>query len=179
MEPQITRTTRAFFGSGGLVYGAVQNAHYFVLAYYSQVLGLVSGSARDPVRSSQLDCQSKFRTVTRGSSLAPLCKLTLYSYSPLTTSSLTNNSNCPFLLAFDPFSHVFFATFGVVDTDHFFGLSAILTVMVSPLFAQILSGTAPTAEPAGVIVMCFAGTQSSVGIIGAQAATRGTSISGK
>ena len=38
--PQITRTTRGFFGSGGLVYGVVQNAHYFVLVYYSQVLGL-------------------------------------------------------------------------------------------------------------------------------------------
>ena len=38
--PQITRTTRGFFGSGGLVYGITQNAHYFVLVYYSQVLGL-------------------------------------------------------------------------------------------------------------------------------------------
>ena len=28
--PGITHTTRAFFGSGGLVYGVVQNAHYFV-----------------------------------------------------------------------------------------------------------------------------------------------------
>ena len=40
MSPQITRTTRGFFGSGGLVYGVTQNAHYFVLVYYSQVLGL-------------------------------------------------------------------------------------------------------------------------------------------
>jgi GPH family glycoside/pentoside/hexuronide:cation symporter len=38
--PQITRRTRAFFGSGGLVNGVVQNAHYFVLVYYSQILGL-------------------------------------------------------------------------------------------------------------------------------------------
>ena len=38
--PKITRSTRAFFGSGGLVYGVVRNAHYFVLVYYSQVLGL-------------------------------------------------------------------------------------------------------------------------------------------
>ena len=38
--PKITRSTRAFFGSGGLVYGVIQNAHYFVLVYYSQVLGL-------------------------------------------------------------------------------------------------------------------------------------------
>ena len=38
--PQITRSTRGFFASGGLVYGVVQNAHYFVLVYYSQVLGL-------------------------------------------------------------------------------------------------------------------------------------------
>jgi Na+/melibiose symporter-like transporter len=40
MEPRITHSTRAFFGSGGLVSGVVQNAHYFVLVYYSQVLGL-------------------------------------------------------------------------------------------------------------------------------------------
>jgi GPH family glycoside/pentoside/hexuronide:cation symporter len=40
MEPRITRSTRAFFGSGGLVSGVVQNAHYFVLVFYSQVLGL-------------------------------------------------------------------------------------------------------------------------------------------
>jgi len=39
-SPRITRSTRAFFGSGGLVYGVTQNAHYFVLVYYSQVLGL-------------------------------------------------------------------------------------------------------------------------------------------
>jgi len=38
--PTITHTTRGFFGSGGLVYGVVQNAHYFVLVYYTQVLGL-------------------------------------------------------------------------------------------------------------------------------------------
>ncbi len=35
MELQITRSTRAFFGSGGPVYGVVQKAHYFVLVYYS------------------------------------------------------------------------------------------------------------------------------------------------
>ena len=40
MELKITRSTLAFFGSGGLVYGVVRNAHYFVLVYYSQVLGL-------------------------------------------------------------------------------------------------------------------------------------------
>ena len=40
MELRVTRSTRAFFGSGGLVYGVIQNAHYFVLVYYSQVLGL-------------------------------------------------------------------------------------------------------------------------------------------
>ena len=38
--PQITHSTRGFFASGGLVYGVVQNAHYFVLVYYSQVQGL-------------------------------------------------------------------------------------------------------------------------------------------
>ena len=37
---QVTTSTRWFFGSGGLVYGVVSNAHYFVLIYYSQVLGL-------------------------------------------------------------------------------------------------------------------------------------------
>ena len=38
--PHITSRTRWFFGSGGLVYGVVTNAHYFVLVYYSQILGL-------------------------------------------------------------------------------------------------------------------------------------------
>ena len=38
--PRITRSTRGFFSSGGLVYGVARNAHYFVLVYYSQVLGL-------------------------------------------------------------------------------------------------------------------------------------------
>ena len=38
--PKITRSTRWFFGSGGLAQGVVGNAHYFVLIYYSQVLGL-------------------------------------------------------------------------------------------------------------------------------------------
>ena len=36
----VTRSTRWSFGSGGLVYGVIENAHYFVLVYYSQVLGL-------------------------------------------------------------------------------------------------------------------------------------------
>lgn len=36
----ITRGTRWAFGSGGVLYGVVYNAHYFVLIYYSQVLGL-------------------------------------------------------------------------------------------------------------------------------------------
>ena len=40
MKPNITHTTRGFFGSGGLVYGVIQSACYFVLVYYSQDLGL-------------------------------------------------------------------------------------------------------------------------------------------
>ena len=36
----ITRSIRWSFSSGGLVYGVIGNAHYFVLVYYSQVLGL-------------------------------------------------------------------------------------------------------------------------------------------
>jgi len=35
-----TSTTRWSFGSGGLARGVVENAHYFVLVYYNQVLGL-------------------------------------------------------------------------------------------------------------------------------------------
>jgi len=37
---EITRGTRWVFGSGGAGYGVLYNAHYFVLIYYSQVLGL-------------------------------------------------------------------------------------------------------------------------------------------
>lgn len=37
---RITSGTRWSFGSGGLARGVVENAHYFVLVYYSQVLGL-------------------------------------------------------------------------------------------------------------------------------------------
>ena len=38
--PAITIKTRWTYGSGGAAYGVFQNSHYFVLAYYSQVLGL-------------------------------------------------------------------------------------------------------------------------------------------
>jgi Na+/melibiose symporter-like transporter len=38
--PRITTGTRWVFGSGGAGYGVLYNAHYFVLIYYSQVLGL-------------------------------------------------------------------------------------------------------------------------------------------
>jgi len=38
--PRVTRGTRWVFGSGGAGYGMLYNAHYFVLIYYSQVLGL-------------------------------------------------------------------------------------------------------------------------------------------
>ena len=38
--PAITTNTRWTYGSGGAAYGVFYNSHYFVLAYYSQVLGL-------------------------------------------------------------------------------------------------------------------------------------------
>ncbi len=38
--PRITTGTLWVFGSGGAGYGLLYNAHYFVLIYYSQVLGL-------------------------------------------------------------------------------------------------------------------------------------------
>lgn len=38
--PAITTRTRSIYGSGGAAYGVFYNSHYFVLAYYSQVLGL-------------------------------------------------------------------------------------------------------------------------------------------
>jgi len=41
----ITTSTRWAYGSGGAGYGVLQNAHYFVLIYYSQVLGLDAGLA--------------------------------------------------------------------------------------------------------------------------------------
>ncbi len=37
---KITARTRWSFGSGGVTRGVIENAHYFVLVYYSQVLGL-------------------------------------------------------------------------------------------------------------------------------------------
>jgi GPH family glycoside/pentoside/hexuronide:cation symporter len=43
--PQITTSTRWVYGSGGAGYGVLYNAHYFVLVYYSQVLGLDPGLA--------------------------------------------------------------------------------------------------------------------------------------
>ncbi len=43
--PRITTGTRWVFGSGGAGYGVLYNAHYFVLIYYSQVLGLDPGLA--------------------------------------------------------------------------------------------------------------------------------------
>ncbi len=41
----ITTSTRWAYGSGGGAYGVLRNAHYFVLIYYSQVLGLDPGLA--------------------------------------------------------------------------------------------------------------------------------------
>jgi Na+/melibiose symporter-like transporter len=38
--PGITRGTQWAYGGGGGAYGVLRNAHYFVLVYYSQVLGL-------------------------------------------------------------------------------------------------------------------------------------------
>jgi glycoside/pentoside/hexuronide:cation symporter, GPH family len=43
--PGITTSTRWAYGGGGAAYGALYNAHYFVLIYYSQVLGLDPGLA--------------------------------------------------------------------------------------------------------------------------------------
>jgi len=42
---RITTGTRWAYGSGGAGYGVLYNAHYFVLVYYSQVLGLDPGLA--------------------------------------------------------------------------------------------------------------------------------------
>jgi len=41
--PRITTGTRWAYGSGGAGYGVLYNAHFFVLIYYSQVLGLDAG----------------------------------------------------------------------------------------------------------------------------------------
>jgi Na+/melibiose symporter-like transporter len=43
--PRITAGTRSVYGAGGAGYGVLYNAHYFVLIYYSQVLGLDAGLA--------------------------------------------------------------------------------------------------------------------------------------
>ena len=43
--PRITTRTSWAYGSGGAGYGVLYNAHYFVLIYYSQVLGLDPGLA--------------------------------------------------------------------------------------------------------------------------------------
>ncbi len=43
--PRITTPTRWAYGTGGAGYGVLYNAHYFVLIYYSQVLGLDPGLA--------------------------------------------------------------------------------------------------------------------------------------
>jgi GPH family glycoside/pentoside/hexuronide:cation symporter len=44
-SPRITTGTRWAYGGGGAGYGVLYNAHYFVLIYYSQVLGLDPGLA--------------------------------------------------------------------------------------------------------------------------------------
>ena len=41
--PRLTTGTRWAYGSGGAGYGVLYNAHFFVLIYYSQVLGLDAG----------------------------------------------------------------------------------------------------------------------------------------
>lgn len=38
--PRITTGTRWAYGGGDAGYGVLNNAHFFVLIYYSQVLGL-------------------------------------------------------------------------------------------------------------------------------------------
>ena len=43
--PRITTGTRWAYGCGGAGYGVLYNAHFFVLIYYSQVLGLDAGLA--------------------------------------------------------------------------------------------------------------------------------------
>ena len=45
MKSAIGLNTRAYFGTGGIVYGVISNAHYFTLIFYSQVLGLAPGLA--------------------------------------------------------------------------------------------------------------------------------------
>jgi len=44
-SPKVTMGTRWAYGAGGAGYGVLYNAHYFVLIYYSQVLGLNPGLA--------------------------------------------------------------------------------------------------------------------------------------
>ncbi len=43
--PEVTTGTHWAYGGGGGAYGVLRNAHYFVLIYYSQVLGLDPGLA--------------------------------------------------------------------------------------------------------------------------------------
>jgi GPH family glycoside/pentoside/hexuronide:cation symporter len=45
LSPRITAGTRRAYGAGGAGYGVLRNAHYFVLVFYSQVLGLDPGLA--------------------------------------------------------------------------------------------------------------------------------------
>ncbi|MBW2543858.1 MAG: MFS transporter, partial [Deltaproteobacteria bacterium] len=42
---ELTTSTRWAYSAGGAGYGVVYNSHYFVLYYYSQVLGLDAGLA--------------------------------------------------------------------------------------------------------------------------------------
>ena len=44
-DMKVTAGTYVAFSSGGAGYGIVYNAHYFVLFYYSQVMGLEAGLA--------------------------------------------------------------------------------------------------------------------------------------
>ena len=45
LTPGITTGTRRAYSAGGAGYGVLYNAHYFVLIFYSQVLGLDPGLA--------------------------------------------------------------------------------------------------------------------------------------
>ena len=45
MDAIVNTTSRFIYGSGGTAYGVFYNAHYFVLIYYSQVMGLDPGLA--------------------------------------------------------------------------------------------------------------------------------------
>ena len=44
-SPRMTHATRLTYSFGGTTYGVFYNSHYFVLIFYSQILGLDPGLA--------------------------------------------------------------------------------------------------------------------------------------